>query len=331
MKVTTLIALVFTCLVACSSVGISDASNSSLQVETPLSELKPLYLADPFILTIQDCYYAYGTNSSDGIEVYMSKDLVRWTGPCGRCEQGLALHKDNSTAIDRFWAPEVYRKGDKYIMVFSGSERARIAEADSPLGPFVEKAVYTPDQSSIDDHIFVDEDGTPYLYWVRFGLGKGNEIRVARLSDDWFSIVSEQVECIHAQEDWELRLGKVTEGPFVLKHDGLYYLTYSANDFRSQDYSVGYAVSSSPLGPWVRYEGNPILRRPGKYIGSGHHAFFKDHDGNLKIVFHVHNSADRVEKRKMLIAPVRFVKESKSEAAVLVVDTENLYVPMKQD
>ena len=90
-------------------------------------------------------------------------------------------------------------------------------------------------------------------------------------------------------------------------------------------------MSSSPLGPWVRYEGNPILRRPGKYIGSGHHAFFKDHDGNLKIVFHVHNSVDRVEKRKMLIAPVRFVKESKSEAAVLVVDTENLYIPMKQD
>ncbi len=37
-----------------------------------------LPLADPFILVENGTYYAYGTHSEDGIEVYTSKDLKTW-------------------------------------------------------------------------------------------------------------------------------------------------------------------------------------------------------------------------------------------------------------
>ncbi len=72
--------------------------------------------------------------------------------------------------------------------------------------------------------------------------------------------------------------------PFILKKDGKYFLTYSCNDYRNQDYAVGYAVSDSPMGPWTKYEGNPILLRPQDYVGTGHHAFFKDAPAEESVV-----------------------------------------------
>lgn len=44
-------------------------------------------LADPFIMLYHNTYYAYGTNSDEGIEVYTSNDLREWK------LKGLALNK----------------------------------------------------------------------------------------------------------------------------------------------------------------------------------------------------------------------------------------------
>ena len=288
----------------------------------------PMMLADPFIIEVDGIYYAYGTGSPDGILVYRSIDLEHWDGPCGNVGGGLALSKKDSQAARNFWAPEVYRMDDgKYAMVYSAETRIRIAFSDSPMGPFTGEVTYTPDQNSIDNHIFVDDDGQAYMYWVRFGLGKGNEIRVAKLSADWKSIVSEQIECLHAELGWETKLGLVTEGPFILKHAGKYYLTYSANDFKSKDYAVGYAVSDSPLGPWRRYEGNPVMVRPQGLPGSGHHAFFTNHAGDTYVVYHVHFSDEKVAPRRTMISPYRFEGPAGSEP-VLVIDTEFIIKPI---
>lgn len=289
-----------------------------------------MLLADPFVYQEDGIYYIYGTGDPDGIKVYRSIDLKNWEGPCGKAAKGLALHKGQTSKDQKFWAPEVYKVGGKYLMFYSEDTRAAVAEARSPLGPFVEKAVFTPDQNSIDNHLFIDEDGTAYMYWVRFGLGKGNEIRVATLGEDLTELTSDQVECIHAEEDtWEMQLGRVTEGPFVLKHGGKYYLTYSGNDFHSQDYAVGYAVADSPLGPWKKYEGNPILRRPQEYLGTGHHAFFMSADGKqMYIVFHAHASAEKATPRRTLIAPCRFEEHTDGSDATLVIDTENIIEPI---
>lgn len=58
----------------------------------------------------------------------------------------------------------------------------------------------------------------------------------------WYSILQEKDEklLLRAEKDWELKKGLVAEGPFVLKHKGKYYLSYSANDTRSIYYAIGY-------------------------------------------------------------------------------------------
>ncbi len=77
----------------------------------------------------------------------------------------------------------------------------------------------------------------------------------------------------------------------MIKHDGKYYLTYSANFFASPSYSLGYAVSDTPLGTFVKAQENPLLtsglRRD--VSGTGHHSFTVSPDGSqLWAVYHSH-------------------------------------------
>ena len=63
------------------------------------------------------------------------------------------------------------------------------------------------------------------------------------------------------------------EGTHVFYRNGKYYFTWSIDDTRSPNYSVGYATSDSPLGPLNVPENYVILQKdPSKGIyGTGHH------------------------------------------------------------
>lgn len=97
--------------------------------------------------------------------------------------------------------------------------------------------------------------------------------------------------------------------PFVLLDNGIYYLTYSANSYESQDYGVGYATATSLDGEWTKYEGNPILRRYKELVGTGHHTLFRDKSGKLRIAFHAHQSTKQIHPRTMYIGTMKFSKD----------------------
>lgn len=97
------------------------------------------------------------------------------------------------------------------------------------------------------------------------------------------------------------------EGPYMIKRNGTYYLTYTANSFVDAEYAVGYAVSDSPLGgtegfvkPDDIYLRNMLLGvpdAPGTYIsnrykgitrGTGHAAIFETAGGELMFAYHAH-------------------------------------------
>lgn len=271
------------------------------------AELKTIPFADPFILYDGGSYYLYGTGSGDGIAVVVSKDMKSWEWPEGK-EMYVAMHKDDSYGDKWFWAPEVYKVAGRYIMYYSAEEHICMAEAESPLGPFRQK-VRKPmrEHNGIDNHLFIDENGKPYLFWVNFN--SGNQIWVAELEEDLATIVpGTERFCIAMDQEWEKKWPAVNEGPFVLRHKGKYYMTYSANSYESPDYGVGYAVADSPEGPWTKYEGNPVLHRAGGLEGVGHHAFFKDAGGRSRIVFHSHNRPGKIHPRIIHIGKYRFRK-----------------------
>jgi beta-xylosidase len=193
-------------------------------------------------------------------------------------------------------------------MVYASEEHIAIACADHPLGPFKqENKHWLREGMSIDGSFFVDDDGTVYLYYVR--LDGRNRIFVAKMKDDLSGIDEEYPEClIEATSPWETLDCSIAEGPFTLKHKGLYYLTYSANGYTSQDYAVGYATATSIDGEWTKYEGNPILRRYKDLVGTGHHTLFKDKRGRLRIAFHAHQSTAHVHPRTTYIGTMKFTK-----------------------
>ena len=261
-------------------------------------------LADPYILLDGDKYYAYGTHDASGIRCYSSDDLRSWK------DEGQALNKANTTETQWFWAPEVYHIGDRYIMYYSANEHLFAATATSPKGPFKQVDTYQMNgllgsEKCIDSSVFFDDDGTAWLFFVRFT--DGNCIWQCKLSDDYITPVAGTLrKCFAASQSWELILGRVNEGPNIVKYNRRYYLTYSGNDYRSQDYAVGYATATSLTGSWTKYTGNPILRRWDDLVGTGHHSIFTDKEGILRIVFHAHNSTEEVGNRLMYIGTLQF-------------------------
>ena len=262
-------------------------------------------LADPYILLDEGKYYAYGTRDDNGIRCYSSDDLRSWK------YEGLALHKDNTTESIFFWAPEVYHLGDKYYMYYSANQRLFVATAPSPKGPFKQVGGYQMqsllgNENCIDSHVFFDDDGTAWLFFVRFN--DNICIWQCRLADDYITPVEGTLrKCIAGSQDWEQREGRVNEGPNVVKYRNTYYLTYSGNGYESQNYAVGYATTRNiSRGTWTKYANNPILCRREELVGTGHHSIFTDKEGILRIVFHAHNSTESVHHRLMYIGTLRF-------------------------
>lgn len=273
-----------------------------------------LPLADPFILYHNNQYYAYGTSDANGIAVYTSNDLKFWSKA-----SRLALHKDDSYADRWFWAPEVYYLNGQFYMYYSADEHICVATAKSPLGPFTQE-IQQPmfAEKGIDNSLFIDDDGKAYLFFVRFT--DGNAIWMAELENDYKTIRTNTLRlCFAANTSgWEADLGKVNEGPFCIKHDGYYYLTYSANDYRSQNYGVGYAFTNNLAGSWTKYIGNPVLQKPADLVGAGHHCLFRDKNNQLKMAFHAHKSITVVNPREMYITSVGFTKPPRGMSVLTV-------------
>ncbi|MEX2592757.1 MAG: glycoside hydrolase family 43 protein [Anditalea sp.] len=295
---------------------------------------KSIHLADPTIFFHEGIYYLYGTvegNANQGFLVYSSPDLKEWEGPIG-ANQGFALRKGEAFGDKGFWAPQVFYHQDKFYMAYTANENIAIAESDSPLGPFtqsIKKPLEAP-VKQIDPFVFIDEDGKTYLYHVR--LAEGNRLFVAEMAEDLSAIRPETLkECINAADPWENTQEvpwPVAEGPSILKKDSLYYLVYSANDFRNPDYAVGYAISSHPMGPWKKQDSNPILGRTDIGInGPGHGDFISDKQGGLHYVFHTHYSNSEVAPRKTAIVKAGFSEDTDTGEHKLVMDMGSFYYP----
>lgn len=292
------------------------------KIQESIGKMQPLYQADPTIFYINHQYYLYGTNGSNadsGYKVFISKDLKNWQSKQG--DNGYALVKNNEMfGTKGFWAPQVFNYHNRYFIAYTANEHIAIAESSSPLGLFTQKKNRPLDTSikQIDPFVFFD-DGKIYLYHVR--LQNGNRIFVEELNNDLTVASNTFSECISGvinQQPWENTQGvnwTVTEGPTVIKRNKIYYLFYSANDFRNPDYAVGYATAETPLGPWKKYNKNPIISRGILSIkGTGHGDIIQDKNGDVYYVFHTHFSNEKVSPRRTAIIKLLFAADGSVSA-----------------
>jgi len=272
-------------------------------------------IGDPLIFYEEPYYWMYCSDYDViGVKARRSKDLANWE------DLGVVCDMRNTWAHEAFWAPEVYRYKGKYIMNFSSriakdnTLRVAVAIADKPEGPFIDPIngpLFDFGYACIDAHIFVDDDDQKYLFYSRdcsgnkIGDYKVSQTFVAKLSDDFCHLISDPVLVTTPDKPYDSISAfdrMWNEGPFVLKHDGEYYLTYAANFYASANYCTCLAKAKNPMGPYIKDDvHNPIvksLEKGNDFAGPGHNSLFYDKDGNLKIAFHIltdeyHPSANR--------------------------------------
>jgi len=290
--------------------------------------------ADFMINKFGDTYYCYATASQSypnstngkGCPIFSSKDLVNWRY-CG------LTFDDSSNTWGQywFWGPELYQNNGVYYLYspcfrnINGSDVGRIcvATSSSPIGPFTEiKAPmfdWDINQDVIDVGAFFDDDGSMYVYFTvtNYPLtigGTGNVIYVAKVASDMETLATTPQLCIEPSQAWE---EWINEGACVIKHNGIYYLTYSGDDFR-RNYAVGYATSSSPYGPWTKYSGNPILSGTADINKPGSQCFIRSPD-NTELFMAYHSMLGPPDIRQLNISRVHF-EEVPGQPDRLVVD-----------
>lgn len=261
--------------------------------------------ADPDVLYHNGIYYLYATSYSisDGYEVYASTDLVTWENH-GNCLGG-------SFGLTRwFWAPDVKEKDGTFYMLASIDEHLGLLTASSPLGPFVPREGFLFDHS-IDGHIFFEDDEM-YIYYVSWREGHRYGIWGCRMMPDRITPdLSTETLLLVADQPYECHMNPVAEAPYLLKRDGVYYLTYSGSDYQSPFYCIAYATASSPLGPYTKYAGNPILVGDGKTVsGIGHHCIVLPAEGDeMLLIYHTHRAPEQIHPRDLRQGKIRFVTE----------------------
>jgi beta-xylosidase len=253
---------------------------------------------DPFILKVDNTYYAYSTNAnSRNVPVATSTDLITWE--IGR-DALPALPSWVDISNKNVWAPEVLRIDDQYLLYYTARDKTSnrqcigLATSDSPEGPFRDTSdtpfICQADQGgSIDASPFRDEDGTLYLYWKNDGncCLQATYLYGQPLAPDGMSLIGEPVQLVRNDQPWK---GPVVEAPTMWRHGDRYYLFYSGNVYSGEAYAIGYATCESPLGPCEDAEENPILSSDMEnkplVVGPGHQTILMDEAGETWLVYH---------------------------------------------
>ena len=235
----------------------------AIPVQAQLSG-NPLFTgADPEIHYFNSKYYIYTTAVyGTQFHAYSSNDLTNWQ------DEGLIfdLYPDSPWAQNNGWAPAVVFRNNKYYFYYTAETKIGVAVGNSPIGPFTDIGVpligtdpYTDD--IIDADVFVDDDGQAYIYYG--GSGKSRMV-VRKLNADMVSL---------ATGPTDITPQNYTEGPYMVKRKGIYYMMYSNGSWFNDTYNVQYSTSNSPMGPWT-YRGK-VLSSNSEDKGPGHHGVLK--------------------------------------------------------
>lgn len=194
-------------------------------------------------------------------------------------DHGVALDlKDVPWASKQLWAPDAAQRDGRYFLYFpardkEGVFRIGVAVSDKPEGPFAAEPEPIQGSFSIDPCCLNDGDGRAWLVWGGIWGGQlqkwrkgrfdpdGREPadnepalgpRIAELAPDMKSFRGATTELRILDENGSPILAgdherRFFEGPWMHKHNGTYYLSYSTGD----THYLVHATSDSPRGPFT--------------------------------------------------------------------------------
>lgn len=251
--------------------------------------------ADPLIVLHNGDYFLFASKSGG---YWYSPDMRDWT-----------LVVPTGYALEDF-APGVVTIGGR--MYITAHKQKAIYTTDDPKRGSWRK-IADIDQYS-DPAFFLDDDGRLYL---TYGASLNGRISIVELDPKQdFKVIGGPFSLMranYAEHGWErsgadnlgaimtegYRLGPYIEGSWMTKHNGTYYLQYSAPGTVWKTYADGVYTSTSPTSGFTYAPYSPFSYKPGGFIGSaGHAGTFRDKVGNYwRVVTMVVSVLHKFERR----------------------------------
>ena len=251
----------------------------------------PGYYADPSLLEYDGHYFVYVTMDPWGsrtLGCWQSKDFKHWVFRelAWPTKEACTSPTSKSAMV---WAPSVVRAPDgRFRMYLSVGSEVWTGVAPHPLGPWRDAnggkplipATWNEAYHMIDAEAFVDDDGSAYLYWGSGWNWRNGRCFAVKLKPDMINFDGEPRDVTPTN---------YFEAPFMFRHAGRYYLSYSNGKTVTNTYQVHYAVGDTPLGPFTEAPNSPILVTDEyrQVVSPGHHAMFS-RDGRAYILYHRH-------------------------------------------
>ena len=272
---------------------------------------------DPLIIPLEGEYLGLSTDLRiPGVMTRTSPDLLNWSEPFPLLPETPPSVR-NLVGTDRFWAPELIKRGDVWRLYCCASRPGMtqsvigLAESPDPKGPYtylgdVIASQHSPDHNhtnAIDPCVIADCQGKDWLIYGSFFGG----IRILPLKENGFRDAFDEGKLIAAGGH------TACEGAYCFydeKRDR--YVLFTSWGDLGVDYHIRVAYAQDVTGPYIDSQGfdmtdpDPIHVPGDKLVGgynfdlpglpgvmaTGHNSLMQD-DTGLYIVHHARPEGDR--------------------------------------
>ena len=247
---------------------------------------------DPVMAYEDGIYHLFFTG--DGINQLTSKDRKTWTiSPTPVMSVMPQWTRDSVPGFKHtVWAPDIIRWNDRWWMAYScstfGKNGSAIGLLSTPSlnrpiwcdhGSIVTSREGRDNWNAIDPNFVIDDNNQPWLVWGSFWDG----IQLVQLDQTMHIAAGEHPRTIARRYDPAFKNPKpnptskyagtnAIEAPFIMKHDGWYYLfvswDYCCQGSKS-DYQVAVGRSKSVAGPYLDRDGRDMLLGGGTIVFQG--------------------------------------------------------------
>ena len=270
--------------------------------------------ADPMVINYNGKYYFIATNETGGqVDLYIREsDTLEGLETAG--EVLIFRHSASGDNSGCNWAPELHVINGELYCLFASSTtgswnavQARVMKCTgNPMDINAWSApvrVTKKDGSNLInegitlDMTYFEAAGKHYYCWAERPItsrGNGNSyIVIAQMEpENPYKLTSDPVIIRTPDFLWDRRTSPINEGPFVLKHDGKLYMTFSGSGV-DNSYCVGLlaAEENADLLNASSWQVTPYPILATEHVagqsGPGHNAFTKDEYGRDVLVTHM--------------------------------------------
>ena len=211
-------------------------------------------------------YYLFFT-ARTGLKAFKSHDLINYEEvDNGVNAKGFIAEDEKLVSA---YAPEcIYFNGNFYIITSIGGRGHYILKAKSIIGPY--EFITDNIHESIDGSFFIDNDEEIYVT-----RASESGIALNKLESDFKDFKLNEYGIVDSITYDEARTFGWTEGPYILKRYGKYYLTYTGTHFLSDAYRVNYAIADNLNDrKSFKYMNTIIMSLTDDFYGLGHSSTF---------------------------------------------------------